>query len=55
LSVGAGGVPAEYFPGSFFASAITSVSVVAGKDGCDTTIIGVDATSPIGAKSILTS
>jgi hypothetical protein len=45
----------EYFPGSFFASAITSVSEFTGSDGFDSTIIGVVATVPIGAKSFSTS
>ena len=45
----------EYFPGSFLASAMTSASDFAGKDGFDSTIIGVEATVPIGAKSFSTS
>ena len=39
-------------PGSFLAIAITSAIVLAGNDGCASSATGIEATSPIGAKSL---
>ena len=36
----------------FLASAMTSVSVLAGKEGCVSSATGIEAISPIGLKSL---
>ena len=39
-------------PGSFFASAMTSAMVFAGNDGCASSTTGIEAISPMAAKSL---
>jgi hypothetical protein len=47
-----GDVPILSVPGAFRASAINSATVFAGNDGWASRATGIEATRPIGAKSL---